>query len=176
MLEDDGRTRKITTKGVSWKARYYVAAWMTGQVGRSVRLRYMPHHDHEVEVFDAGTGEHLGAARLADQASAEQIAEVQRAREARQRRLRTDLRAAEKVRRQRYAAATTADPAQPLGTLTAEQAAAELGELEDAQLRAAALPRLVPPGPPAPGWVLPRSGPRPDPPVVGDEELQEGAE
>ncbi len=71
MLEDDGRTRKITTKGVAWRARQYVAAWMTGQAGREVRLRYMPHHEHEVEVFDARTGEHLGAAFLADQASPE---------------------------------------------------------------------------------------------------------
>ena len=80
MLEDDGRTRKITTKGVGWRARQYVAAWMTGQAGREVRLRHMPHHEHEVEVFDARTGEHLGAAFLADRASAEQIAQVHRAR------------------------------------------------------------------------------------------------
>jgi putative transposase len=44
---------------------------MTGQVGREVRLRYMPHHEHEVDVFDARTHEHLGAATLADQASSE---------------------------------------------------------------------------------------------------------
>ena len=80
MLEDDGRTRKITTKGVGWRARQYVAAWMTGQAGREVRLRHMPHHEHEVEVFDARTGEHLGAAFLGDRASAEQIAQVHRAR------------------------------------------------------------------------------------------------
>ena len=62
-----------------WRARKYVGAWMTGQVGRQVRLRYMPHHEHEVEVFDARTHEHLGAATLADQASSEQIAELRRA-------------------------------------------------------------------------------------------------
>ena len=55
MLEDDGRVRKITTKGVSWRGRSYVGPWMTGQVGRTVRLRWMPHHEHEVEVFDART-------------------------------------------------------------------------------------------------------------------------
>jgi len=64
MLEDDGKVRKITTKGVGWRARKYVGAWMTGQVGREVGLRYMPHHEHEVEVFDARTHEHLGAATL----------------------------------------------------------------------------------------------------------------
>jgi len=40
----------------------------------------MPHHDHEVEVFDAGTGEHLGTATLSDQASPEQIRALRRAR------------------------------------------------------------------------------------------------
>jgi len=55
MLEDDGRVRKITTKGVSWQGRSYVGPWMTGQVGRTVRLRWMPHHEHEIEVFDART-------------------------------------------------------------------------------------------------------------------------
>jgi putative transposase len=34
MLEDDGKVRKITTKGVGWRARQYVGAWMTGQAGR----------------------------------------------------------------------------------------------------------------------------------------------
>jgi putative transposase len=95
-LEDDGRRRSITTKGVEWRRRRYVGPWMTGQVGLEVRVRWMPHHDHEVEVFDADTGEHLGAATLADQVRV-------------------------------------------------------------------ARPRLLPPGPPAPGWVLPRPVNRSDP-------------
>ncbi|WP_241992712.1 Mu transposase C-terminal domain-containing protein [Cryobacterium lactosi] len=155
-LEDDGRTRKITTKGVSWRARQYVAAWMTGQVGRQVRLRHMPHHDHEVEVFDASTGEHLGAATLADMASSEQIGELRRTREARRRQLQADLRKAEKARRIRYAAVTTAVPPQPISTVTVAQATAELSDADDQQLQAVARPLLVPLRPPAPGWVLPR--------------------
>jgi AAA domain/Mu transposase, C-terminal len=51
-LEDDRKTRKITKKGVArGRGRYYVADWMTGLGGTAVRLRYMPHHDHEIEVF-----------------------------------------------------------------------------------------------------------------------------
>jgi putative transposase len=157
MLEDDGRTRKITTEGVAWRARQYAAAWMTGQAGREVRLRHMPHHEHEVEVFDARSGEHLGAAFLADQASPEQIAQVHRSRELRRRRLQADLRAAEKARRIRYAAATTAVPPQPVTAVTAAEAAAELADAGDRQLRAEARPALMPPRPPAPGWVLPRA-------------------
>jgi putative transposase len=98
-LEDDGRERRITTKGVSWAGRSYVGEWMTGHVGRRVRLRYMPHHEHEVEVFDARTAEHLGAAVLSDQASPEMVAAVRRERARQARRLAADLKAAEKARR-----------------------------------------------------------------------------
>lgn len=134
MLEDDGRTRKITTKGVSWRARHYVGAWMTGQVGREVRIRHMPHHEHEVEVFDATTAQHLGAATLADQATPEQIGELYRSRETRRQQLRADLKAAERARRVRYAASTTAQPAQPLRAVTADEAASEQADLDAEQL------------------------------------------
>lgn len=62
----------------------------------------MPHHDHEVEVFDAASGAHLGSATLADQASSEQIALLRRTRARKARRLQADLRAAERARRDRY--------------------------------------------------------------------------
>jgi len=176
MLEDDGRERKITTKGVAWRARQYVGAWMTGQVGRSVRVRHMPHHAHEIEVFDAATAQHLGAAVLADRASSEQIAELRRARNERKRRVQADLRAAERARRVRYAAATTAAPPQPLDAVTAEQAATELAELGQqrlgAHLRDVSRPASAGAGtgvaplrsgvPPIPAhWVLPRTPARP---------------
>jgi len=164
MLEDDGKARKITTKGVGWRGRQYVGTeWMTGQVGRWVRLRYMPHHEHEVEVFDAQTGEHLGPAVLDDQASPEQIGQLRAAREKRSRKLKADLNAAEKTRRIRYAAATTPAPPKPVTALSAAHVAAELSDADDEQMRAQARPRLVPLRPPAPGWVLPRSTARPAP-------------
>ncbi len=130
-LEDDRKTRKITTKGVArGRGRHYVADWMTGRVGTAVRLRYMPHHDHEVEVFDAATGNHLGAATLADQASAEQVKAVRTARARKARQLRADLVAAERLRRGRYAAATTAAPAQRLGAMTAAEVGRELADAD----------------------------------------------
>ncbi|WP_347599654.1 Mu transposase C-terminal domain-containing protein [Streptomyces sp. B6B3] len=49
-LEDDGRVRKLTTRGIRWRGRDYAAAWMTGQAGRKIRVRWMPHHDHAIEV------------------------------------------------------------------------------------------------------------------------------
>ncbi|MFB9180712.1 Mu transposase C-terminal domain-containing protein [Dactylosporangium sucinum] len=157
-LEDDGRVRTITGKGVQWRTRFYIGAWMNGSAnaGRQVRVRWMPHHDHEIEVFDARTGTHLGRAVLADQAGPEQVRAVQRARTARRDRLARELKAVEQTRRQRYAAATTPEPAQPLGTMTTSEASAELAAAGDTALRGQARPGLIPLGPPAPGWVLPR--------------------
>ncbi|APE37205.1 hypothetical protein BOX37_28400 [Nocardia mangyaensis] len=77
-LEDDRAHRKITTKGVArGRGRHDVADWMVGLVGARVRLRYMPNHDHEVEVFDLATGKHLGWAWLADQVTGDQVGRVQ---------------------------------------------------------------------------------------------------
>jgi putative transposase len=40
MLEDDGKTRTITNKGVSWGSRHSGGTeWMGGEVGRKVRIR-----------------------------------------------------------------------------------------------------------------------------------------
>ncbi|MFJ9432077.1 Mu transposase C-terminal domain-containing protein [Streptomyces sp. NPDC101490] len=75
-LEDDGRVRVLSTKGIRFRNRDYVAAWMTGLAGERVRVRFMPHHDRRIEVFDAATGRYLGPAELADQASPEQISAV----------------------------------------------------------------------------------------------------
>jgi putative transposase len=99
-LEDAG-TRTLTTRGIRFKRRDYVGPWMTGQAGIQVRIRFMPHHDHQIEVYHAATGRYLGPADLADQATDEQISAVRRARSARSRRLKKDLEASQ---RERYAA------------------------------------------------------------------------
>jgi putative transposase len=56
--------RTSTNKGVQWRRRPYLAAWMNGSAnaGRQVRVRWMPHHDHEIEVFDAYLGRAAGRA------------------------------------------------------------------------------------------------------------------
>lgn len=155
-LEDDRRRRTITTKGIGFgRGRHYVADWMVGRVGTAVRLRYMPHHDHEVEVFDARTGVHLGTAELADRASEATKAAVRRTRNRTARRLRADLAAAERARRVRYAATTTPDPARRLDAMTTAEAERERGDDQDADLARWARPDLIPLPPPAPGWVLP---------------------
>ncbi|MGQ4616385.1 Mu transposase C-terminal domain-containing protein [Nocardia sp. R7R-8] len=155
-LEDDRRHRKITTKGVAFgRGRHYIADWMVGRVGTTVRLRYMPHHDHEVEVFDARAGAHLGRAELADRASEATKAAVRRTRDRKAAKLRAELSAAERARRTRYAATTTPVPAKRLDAMTVTEADRERSDEQDADLARWARPDLIPLPPPAPGWVMP---------------------
>ncbi|WTJ48531.1 Mu transposase C-terminal domain-containing protein [Streptomyces sp. NBC_01544] len=156
MLEDDGRVRQLSSHGVRWRGRDYLGAWMAGQAGRSIRIRHMPHHDHEIEVCDPA-GRHLGTAHLADAATAEQLDALRRTRTARARRLREEAKKAEALRRQRYAPATTPTPAQRLGAVTAAEAEQELAEATHSNLAALALPDLIPPAPPPDDWNTPAS-------------------
>ncbi len=175
MLEDDGRERVITSSGVSWRGRKYVGAWMTGSggVGKKVRLRYMPHHDHEVEVFDAVTGRHLGSAGLSDQASKQAVAAVQAARRSASKRVTKALKAAAKKRRVQYGAVTKAEPPRLLGAMTSEEARAELAGAADEELPARAASDLIPLRPPASGWVLPKKPPPKKPPQSPSAERED---
>ncbi|MEU7723079.1 Mu transposase C-terminal domain-containing protein [Streptomyces tibetensis] len=155
-LEDDGRPRKLTSHGVRWRGRTYIAPWMTGQAGRSVTVRYMPHHDHEIDICDA-SGKYLGSAHLADAATPEQLDALRTARAERARRLRAEVKAAEALRRQRFAPATTAGPAQRLGAITCAQAGHELAAIEHTDASKLALPDLIPPAAPPADWRTPPS-------------------
>ncbi|MEU2133573.1 transposase family protein [Streptomyces sp. NPDC018352] len=105
-LEDDAHTRTLTSHGPRFCNRSYLADWMTGQAGRKVTVRFMPHHTHEIEVCDP-YGHHLGTAHLADQATDEQLTTLRHARNTRARRLRADAKAAERLRHERFAPAST---------------------------------------------------------------------
>ncbi|MEU1439343.1 transposase family protein [Streptomyces sp. NPDC005786] len=152
-LEDAG-TRTLTTRGIRFRKRDYVGPWMTGQAGIQVRVRFMPHHDHRIEVYHVATGRYLGPADLADQATEEQISAVRRTRAARARRLKKDLEASQ---RERYAAATQAEAPQRLGALTTAQAEAELAQAAGTDLSDLAMPDLIPPAAPPADWRTPPS-------------------
>ncbi|WP_265935527.1 Mu transposase C-terminal domain-containing protein [Actinacidiphila bryophytorum] len=161
-LEDDGRTRKVTTGGVRWRCRAYIAPWMVGRVGMPVRLRFLPHDDSCIEVFDAGEpSRHLGTAYLAEQATPQQRAALRAARTARAAALKADLKAAEKLRRTRYAAATVPAPPRPRHVVTRAEAQAELSALAAADLASRALPDLIPPREPPASWARPVRRPEP---------------
>ncbi|MFF4012307.1 Mu transposase C-terminal domain-containing protein [Streptomyces sp. NPDC001717] len=156
-LEDDGRVRKITTNGISWRRRAYIAPWMAGNVGMRVRLRYLPHYDGQIEVFSTeGWGRHLGSAHLAEAATLEQRRALNSVREKKARQLKADLKAAEKLRKARYTATTTAAAPRLRRTVTSGQAEAEIARSGAVDLAARALPDLIPPREPPPGWARPR--------------------
>ncbi|MFP8963229.1 Mu transposase C-terminal domain-containing protein [Streptomyces nanhaiensis] len=168
-LEDDGRTYTITTSGIRWRRRDYLAPWMVGRTGTKVIVRHLPHHDNQVEVFDADTGRHLGPAFLAQSATADQIRAVRTARTAAARRLKADLKAAEKLRRERFAAVTTATAPKRLGSLTAAAADAELDGAAVGDRRTLARPDYIPHGPAPAAWARPTPSPTTAP---DDEENQ----
>ncbi|WP_372404116.1 Mu transposase C-terminal domain-containing protein [Streptomyces luteireticuli] len=155
-LEDDGRTRTITSHGVRFRNRDYIADWMTGQAGLKVTVRFMPHHTHEIELCTP-QGRHLGTAHLADQATDEQLAALRRARTQRARRLRDEVKTAEQLRHTRFAPAT--EPGQPrrLDATTSTEAARELDQHQHLDLAALALPDLIPPAPPPADWAIPEA-------------------
>lgn len=152
-LEDAG-TRTLTTRGVRFRKRDYVGPWMTGQAGIQVRVRFMPHHDHRIEVYHVATGRYLGPADLADQATDEQISAVRNARAARTRRLKKDLAASQ---RERYAAVNQPAAPQRLGALTTAQVEAEPAQATGTDLSDLALPDLIPPAAPPADWRTPPS-------------------
>ena len=164
MLEDDGRERTITGGGVSWRSRMYVGECMTGEasVGRKVRLRYMPHHDHEIEVFDASTGKHLGRAFLSDQATPQEQAQVLAARRKASNKIKRAHQAAAKKSRVRFEAVTTAKKPRMLGAMTSQEAQAELEAAAYEERPFRARRDLIPLRPPAPGWVQPAPPPPSD--------------
>lgn len=152
-LWDDGRVRTIGSQGIQWRKHHYIAAWMVGMGGIKVALRHLPHHDRSIEVFGLD-GAYLGSAFLADQASEEQILEVRRTRTAKARQLRADMKAAARLRRERFKAATSATPPERLGALTAAEAEAELSQWPSAALGQAD-PGYMPPRPVPDGWAQP---------------------
>ncbi|MFF4694858.1 Mu transposase C-terminal domain-containing protein [Streptomyces chattanoogensis] len=176
-LEDDGRVRKVSTSGVRWRRRFYIAPWMAGHVGTRVRLRYLPHYDGQIEVFSSEQpGRHLGTAYLAEEATLEQRRALSSVREKQARALKADLKAAEKLRRTRYTATSAPGTPRPRHAVTGQQAQAEIARAKATDLRARALPDLIPPRDPPAGWarprpapaVRPRSGTTPQSPAAGD--------
>lgn len=174
-LEDDGRVRKITTNGIRWRRRAYIAPWMVGHVGTRIRLRYLPHYDGQIEVFSAEYPDrHLGTAHLAEEATLEQRRALASVRDNKARALKADLKAAEKLRKARYSATTTAAAPRPRRTVTSFEAQAEIARSRGVDLAARALPDLIPPREPPASWarpvVRPRRpiGPQPDAGQAGD--------
>ncbi|MER5852961.1 Mu transposase C-terminal domain-containing protein [Streptomyces sp. NPDC002012] len=158
-LERHGKPLTINNSGVRWHKRNYIADWMHGFVGEKVNLRYLPHHEHRVELYDPQSGHHLGPAFMTRQATPAQIRDLKRAQRREADRLRAQLKKAEKNRNTRYAAATQSSPPTPLNAMTEEEALEHLRTLDGFNLTAEALPDLIPLPKPADEWTQPLSTP-----------------
>ncbi|MGN9846541.1 Mu transposase C-terminal domain-containing protein [Nonomuraea sp. H19] len=142
-MEDEKETRKITKKGIRRKNRYYVNDWMQGRVGLQVRLRVMPYHDREIEVFEAATERYLGSAYLSDEASPEEIADMKRARAQERRRMMKvfkDSGQARRERRERLGAVSEPEEPRHLNAVTSSEARATIRRIDDDEMVALAIP------------------------------------
>ncbi|MFF5931602.1 Mu transposase C-terminal domain-containing protein [Streptomyces hydrogenans] len=162
-LERHGKPLTINNTGVRWKGADYIADWMHGYVGQKVTLRYLPHHNHRVELYNPANGHHLGPAHMANQATPQQIRDLKRAQRREADRLRAALTKAEKNRNIRYAAETEARPPTPLTALPEDQVLTHLRDLDAFDARNEALPDLLPLPEPADDWIRPQ--PAPDTPA-----------
>ncbi|MFI5534612.1 Mu transposase C-terminal domain-containing protein [Kitasatospora sp. NPDC051853] len=178
-LEDAGHAKALTTKGVYWRGRYYVGPWMHGRDGTQVRVRFVPHHDHEIEVFDAITGAYLGPAHPANAATPAQRAALRRAKDAERRTMVRALSAADRQRRRlgRYGAVTEPTAPRPLAALTAAEAEEQLVAAAGggSALAKRALPDLIPPREAPTSWARPIRRPHPAPPATATNAAAPGA-
>ncbi|MFI6875798.1 Mu transposase C-terminal domain-containing protein [Streptomyces sp. NPDC050400] len=62
MLESDHSVHKITSHGVEFNGRCYMPENGVGQIGLEVRVRWMPHHTHEVDLYTFRSNRYLGRA------------------------------------------------------------------------------------------------------------------
>ena len=165
-LEAHGRPLTINADGVHWGKRRYLAPFMQGRAGDKILLRYMPHHEHHVELYDAKNGTYLGPAMLQNAATDEQRREIRRAADREANRLRTALKRAERQRVERFEGDTTPTTPRPVaGDLTREQAEDLLNGRHQAELEREARPDLTPLPPASPSWQPPNA---PDDPGTTD--------
>ncbi|WP_344123114.1 transposase [Streptomyces blastmyceticus] len=161
MLSSDDRPRKITSHGVQFHGRYYMPEDGVGRTGTRVRVRFMPHHAHEIDLYTTAGNRYLGRAVLADEATEDERRQVLKARAARDRELRRVIKRSAAGRRERFAASTQPGPPRRLPRMTSAQAARELNAADRAQIpavprqRQRATERYTPRLGPAPDWAVP---------------------
>ncbi|WP_424863165.1 Mu transposase C-terminal domain-containing protein [Streptomyces sp. MMS24-I29] len=68
MLESDHKVRKITSHGVEFNKRSYMPENGVGRIGLEVRVRWMPHHHHEIDLYTYRGNRYLGRAFVSNEA------------------------------------------------------------------------------------------------------------
>ncbi|MFJ8932124.1 Mu transposase C-terminal domain-containing protein [Streptomyces sp. NPDC102364] len=151
-LEAAPGQRIISTQGIHWKTRCYVADWMTGRPGQKVTLRYLPHDFSEIEVHDAATGTFLGTAIWTNAATPEQKKAIRKRADSEAARLQRDLTRTNKRRRERFKTVTVPTNPSPLTDLTEEQADDQLRQHPEARPTETPRPDLRTPTPDNTPW------------------------
>ncbi|MFJ4884094.1 transposase [Streptomyces sp. NPDC088731] len=126
MLESDNKVHKITSHGVEFAGRAYMPENGVGRIGLGVRVRWMPHHSHEIDLYTFRGNRYLGRAFLSNEASEELRAKVLSERAEHSRVLRQALQRSAERKRERHLPST--EPELPVRALrmTEQEARAEL--------------------------------------------------
>lgn len=126
MLESDHRVHKITSHGVEFNRRCYMPENGVGRIGLEVRVRWMPHHTHEIDLYTFRGNRYLGRAFLSNEASEDLRAKVLLERDEHSRELRAALKRSGERRHERHLPST--QPELPVRALrmTEVEARAEL--------------------------------------------------
>jgi putative transposase len=138
MLESDHRVRKITSHGVEFAGRSYMPENGVGRIGVEVRVRWMPHHTHEIDLYSFRGDRFLGRAFLSDEATEELRAKVLADRDEHSAALRRALKRSGERKRERYLPST--QPELPVRAMRMTEREA-LDELAGPDQRSAAAPR-----------------------------------
>lgn len=126
MLESDHRVRKITSHGVEFAGRAYMPANGVGRIGLEVRVRWMPHHTHEIDLYTFRGNRYLGRAFLSNEASEELRAKVLLERDEHSEVLRRALKRSGERRRERHLPSTRPEVPVRAVRMTEQEARAEL--------------------------------------------------
>ncbi|NEB79548.1 transposase [Streptomyces sp. SID14478] len=155
MLESDHKVHKITSHGVEFAGRCYMPENGVGRLGLEVRVRWMPHHAHEIDLYTFRGNRYLGRAFLSNEASEELRAKVLLERDEHSKALRRALKGSAERRRKRHLPST--EPELPLRAVRMTEAEAR-AELDGTKAPAAPRRRSEPYRPLTPvpaGWKRP---------------------
>ncbi len=126
MLESDHKVHKITSHGVEFNRRCYMPENGVGRIGLEVRVRWMPHHTHEIDLYTFRGNRYLGRAFLAGEASEDLRAKVLLERDEHSSQLRAALKRSGERRRERHLPSTQPELPVRVLRMTEQEARAEL--------------------------------------------------
>ncbi|MEV1026940.1 Mu transposase C-terminal domain-containing protein [Streptomyces sp. NPDC050264] len=126
MLESDHKVHKITSHGVEFAGRAYMPENGVGRIGLEVRVRWMPHHTHEIDLYSFRGNRYLGRAFLSNEASEDLRAKVLLERDEHSKALRAALKRSGERRRGRHLPSTRPEVPVRALRMTEQEARAEL--------------------------------------------------